>query len=75
MLKKRAEVLHAQGRGRLIYPILDIFSKALSNDRGYRRSLFGKGQCHAATGSGQQSRLQTKLPRVAQAIGLGFVRD
>ena len=55
---------------RLICPILDTGSEALSNERGYSRSLFGKGQyqSHAGTLSRQQIRLQTYLPRMARDL-------
>jgi hypothetical protein len=75
MLKKRADVSHAPRTGHFECSRLNTRAEALPNDRVYSRYQFGKGSRKVAIGRGEQSELQAKLPRVAQAICLGFVRD
>jgi hypothetical protein len=48
MLKKWAQVSHAPRSWRLIYPILDTCSEALSNERGYSRSRLAKANAMLA---------------------------
>jgi hypothetical protein len=68
MRKKRAEVPRVPRNCRLRCLILDTASEALPNDEGYSRQPFGSGSCHAGIGRRQHSELQTKLPRVVQAV-------
>jgi len=47
---------------------VDIDSETLPNIRVHSRDQFGKRSRNVAIGRGQHSELQTKLPRVAQAL-------
>jgi len=68
MLKKRGELPCAPRNWLLRCLILDMAFEALPNDEGYSRQPSGNDSSHTGIGRREHSELQTKLPRVIQAV-------
>lgn len=65
---ERVQAFHAPWTVHFECSRLDTGSGAMPNDRVYYRYPFGKDSRNVAIGRGQHRELQTKLPRMAQAI-------